>query len=284
MGPAREITDERRLIRQATPENAGIQRRTPDVRSDLLAVMRVENEELRARVSSLEQELGAIGRYNADLEELTAMAAHELLKPLVLGEATVTGILERTSARLDIATQEDLMRIVRASARVRLLVEVLLADTAERRGPLPLQHVDMAEVVHDCLELLRADISAKHALFDVDPLPVVIANRALLNGAMGNLIANAIKYGPDAGTIHISAERTGSRWTFGVESAGRPIAVRDSKRIFQPWERVRGDRRIARGTGLGLAIVRRIVERHGGEVGVTALKGRGNRFYFTLPA
>jgi len=140
----------------------------------------------------------------------------------------------------------------------------------------------MADVVHDCLELLRADISAKRALIDVDPLPVVVANRTLLNGAMGNLIANAIKYGPDAGTIHISAERTGSCWTFGVESAGRPIAIRDSKRIFQPWERVRGDRRVGRGTGLGLAIVRRIVERHGGEVGVTALK-RGNRFYFTLP-
>ena len=40
----------------------------------------------------------------------------------------------------------------------------------------------------------------------------------------------------------------------------------------------------ARGAGLGLAICRRIVERHGGEIGVTALNGRGNRFYFTLPA
>lgn len=277
-----EQTASDRWTRQPTPENAGI-RRPVDPRADLAGAIRAENAELRERVASLEAELASTRRHASELEELSAMAAHELVKPLVLGEATVTSILERSSARLDIATQEDLLRIVRASARVRLLVEVLLTEAAERRGPLPLHHVDMTEVVADCLELLRADISAKHARIDVDPLPVVTANRTLLNGAMGNLIANAIKYGPESGTIHISAARTGSCWTFEVESAGRPIMQRDSKRIFQPWERVRGDRRVARGAGLGLAIVRRIVERHGGEVGVTALK-RGNRFYFTLPA
>jgi signal transduction histidine kinase len=280
--PAEETSHERRIAREATPENAGIPRRRAAALFDKLSTLRAENIELRGRVLALELDLEAARRHSAELEELSAMAAHELIKPLVLGEATVTNILERSSSRLDIVTQEDLLRMARASARVRLVVEVLIADARESRGSVQRQHVDMSEVVRDCLELLRADISAKRARFDVGPMPVVTGNRALLSGAMGNLIANAIKYGPDAGTIHISVDRTGSSWMFGVESAGRPIAQRDTARIFQPWERTRTDRR-TRGAGLGLAIVRRIVERHGGEVGVTALKGRGNRFYFTLP-
>jgi signal transduction histidine kinase len=101
---------------------------------------------------------------------------------------------------------------------------------------------------------------------------------------MGNLIANAVKYGPaDGGDIQISARRSGNGWRFDVESSGRPIPARDRTRIFEPWERGKVARREG-GNGLGLAIVRRIVERHGGEVGVTALRGRGNRFYFTLPS
>ncbi|HEX2412747.1 MAG TPA: ATP-binding protein, partial [Solirubrobacteraceae bacterium] len=57
----------------------------------------------------------------------------------------------------------------------------------------------------------------------------------------------------------------------------------DRTRIFEPYQRVQGERRI-RGAGLGLTICRRIVERHGGHIGVVPAAGGGNRFYFTLPA
>ena len=66
------------------------------------------------------------------------------------------------------------------------------------------------------------------------------------------------------------------------QSEGPAIAVEDRERIFEPYRRGRGERR-AQGTGLGLAICRQIVERHGGEIGVDAVDGSGNRFFFTLP-
>jgi signal transduction histidine kinase len=230
----------------------------------------------------LTSELKALRERTADLESVTAMAAHELLKPLVLSEATLTDVITR-SARLDIATQDDLQRLIRASARVRLLVQVLLTDMQQSEFSPGRQSVDMAEVVKECMELLRSEIDARRSYIQVDAMPVVFGNRALLYGAMGNLLANAIKYGPgQGGEIHITAARAGSSWRFEVASAGRPIAARDSQRIFEPWARGRSVRRVP-GVGLGLALVRRIVERHGGEVGVTALKGRGNAFYFTVP-
>jgi signal transduction histidine kinase len=163
------------------------------------------------------------------------------------------------------------------------MIEALLTDMRSSDVPLRRQHVDMAEVVATCVELLSADISARNVRVAIAPMPVVAGNRALLHGAMANLIANAVKYGPKGGNVQISARRSGNGWRFDVESAGRPIPARDRSRIFEPWERGMLTRR-ERGNGLGLAIVRRIVQRHGGEVGVTALRGRGNRFYFTLPS
>ncbi len=253
------------------------------VRRDTAPNLLTRLGELERHNAALTAELEALRERTADLESVTAMAAHELLKPLVLTEATLTDVVQR-STRLDITTQDDLQRLIRASARVRLLVEVLLTDMQESGSSPRRQDVDMAEVVTDCLELLRSEIDARRPHIAVDAMPVVFGDRRLLFGAMGNLLANALKYGPrQGGEIHITAVKAGSSWRFEVASAGRPIAQRDGQRIFEPWARGRGVRRVP-GVGLGLALVRRIVERHGGEVGVTALKGKGNAFYFTLPA
>ena len=71
-----------------------------------------------------------------------------------------------------------------------------------------------------------------------------------------------------------------------MRSEGPTIPVEDRERIFEPFSRARTERRV-RGAGLGLSISRRVVERHGGRIGVTAANGsrsNGNVFYFTLPA
>jgi signal transduction histidine kinase len=230
-------------------------------------------------------------RLNRDLEErirvledFSAMAAHELLKPLVLAEATAHGILERSASRLDLVSQDDLKLMMRASARVRLLVEGLLADGLQNGAALKRERIDLALVVQHCLELLAPEIEAKRARVRVEPMPMVVGDGALLNGAIGNLLANALKYGPRSNAeIRIAVERGDGGWVFSVDSPGRPLSERDRTVIFDPWRRGFNERR-ARGAGLGLAIVRRIVERHGGEVGVQSLNGHGNRFFFTLPA
>ena len=72
-------------------------------------------------------------------------------------------------------------------------------------------------------------------------------------------------------------------WRFSVQSQGATIPAEDRERIFEPYYRGRGERR-ARGSGLGLTLSRYIVERHGGQIGVSTANGGDNRFSFTLPA
>jgi two-component system, chemotaxis family, sensor kinase Cph1 len=237
-----------------------------------------EVERLSARVEELERE-------RERLQDFAAMAAHELLKPLVMNEAYATLIGERVGHSLDHESRRDLEAIVRISSRVRMLVEALLLDAYDDERPLRRERVDLADVVRDCVRMLDAEIQTREAKLDIDPMPVVEGDPALLSGVFGNLIANALKYGPRRGSdIKVSVVRSDAGWTFAVHSPGPAIPDEGAQRIFEAWERGPGERR-ARGAGLGLAIVRHIVERHGGEVGVTSnSESARNRFFFTLPS
>jgi light-regulated signal transduction histidine kinase (bacteriophytochrome) len=255
------------------------QARTPGtevVASRSPAALERELERLAARVEELEEE-------RERLHDFAAMAAHELLKPLIMNEAYATLIGERVGHSLDHESRRDLEAIVRISSRMRLLVEALLLDAYDDARPLRRERVDVSDVLSDVVRMLDAEIHAREANVDVDPMPVVEGDPALLSGVFGNLLANALKYGPRRGSdIKVSVARSDAGWTFAVHSPGPPIPEEGSERIFEAWQRGPGEPR-ARGAGLGLAIVRHIVERHGGEVGVTSNGESRNRFFFTLP-
>jgi signal transduction histidine kinase len=240
---------------------------------------------LSGRVEQLERELAESRAQTAKLERFAAMAAHEVLKPLVMTEAFATMIAERGGHGLDLDTRRDVDTLIRISSRMRVLVEAMLMDSRPDVEPLRRQAVDVSKVLNDCVEMLGAEISAREVRVDVDPMPVVPGDEALITGVFGNLLSNAIQYGPrEGGEIQVSAERSEAGWTFSVESPGPPIPEIDRQRIFEPWQRGFGERR-SRGVGLGLAIVRQVVERHGGQVGVTSPPNTAaNRFFFTLPA
>jgi len=276
--------------RRAYDDGARIEasrRRRPDFHQAAPSRQVLESEVVRlaGRVEELETELEESRAQSARLERFAAMAAHEVLKPLVMTEAFATMIAERGGHGLDLETRRDVDTLIRISSRMRVLVEAMLMDARPDREPLQRQAVDVSKILNDCVQMLGAEIRAREVRVDVDPMPVVPGDAALLTGVFGNLLSNALQYGPrQGGEIQVSAERSEAGWTFTVDSPGPPIPELDRQRIFEPWQRGWGERR-ARGVGLGLAIVRQVVERHGGQVGVTAATSeRGNRFFFTLPA
>jgi len=262
-----------------------IRRRRPDYHpAHPRQVLEGEVGRLNNRVEQLERELAESREQVARLERFAAMAAHEVLKPLVMTEAFLTMIAERGGHGLDLDTRRDVDTLMRISSRMRLLVEAMLMDARPGQEPIQHQAVDLSKVLNDCVDMLGAEIRARDIQLDVDEMPVVTGDEAMLTGVFGNLLSNAIQYGPrEGGEIKISAARSEAGWTISVDSPGPAIPERDRQRIFEPWQRGWGERR-SRGVGLGLAIVRQVVERHGGHVGVTSPEPSGNRFFFTLPA
>ena len=235
-----------------------------------------ENRRLHRRIAELEAE-------KAEVEAFAAVAAHELLAPLVLIDAYATTVAEGLDEDRHGDAWRDLEALRRAASRTRLLVETLLHDGRSHNRPLQLRAVDLNVVLRDCVALLAPEIRARGADVQVGELPHACGDEPLIGAVFSNLLLNALRYGPrEAGTIRVDATLEHGICRCWVQSTGPAIPVGDRERIFARYHRGRGERR-ARGTGLGLTICRHIVERHGGQIGVTADAGI-NRFHFTLPA
>jgi signal transduction histidine kinase len=115
-------------------------------------------------------------------------------------------------------------------------------------------------------------------------MPTVIGDRVQLIQVLQNLIGNAIVYRGDAPPrIQVDASRNGDFWEFTVRDNGIGIAPEHHQQIFEIFKRLH-PRDEYPGTGIGLAICKKIVQRHGGEIGVDSRPGCGSIFRFTLRA
>ncbi len=274
MTPAERIPP---LVDARGAEGARRHRRLTEHSKRSLLMHEREVKFLSERIEQLEREKAAV-------EAFAAVAAHELVEPLVMTEAYATMVSERLDAEEHADSRRDLGALSRGAARMRLLVETLLHDACSSGRELHREPVDLNRVVDECLALLSPDVSARGLRVDVEPLPTVDGEEALLSGLFSNLLVNALKYSPrNATAIGVRALREPGVWRFEIESEGPTIPSEDRERIFEPFSRGTGERR-ARGAGLGLATCRRIVERHGGEIDVRPANGSGNVFQFTLPA
>ena len=101
-----------------------------------------------------------------------------------------------------------------------------------------------------------------------------------------NLISNAVKFSPEGGQITVRCvQKTESAMTtFSVQDQGAGIPQEKLTKLFENYQQVDdSSKRAHSGTGLGLVISRRLVELHGGQIGVDSIVGQGSTFHFTLP-
>ena len=224
-------------------------------------------------------------RSNADLQRFAALAAHDLAEPLRTIGGFADLIQRRYAAELPADAVPFLEQIVTGVSRMDALIEALLGYA--RAGELPPgdQYVALAPVVLTVLNDLQAAIDAARAEVKVD-VPAEAEVRAGEHGlalVLQNLISNALKFsnGP-APTVAVAARVRETMWRISVRDHGPGIAAIDLETIFEPFQRASDSD--APGTGLGLTTCRRIVERHGGSIGVESRPGEGSEFWFTLPA
>lgn len=247
-----------------------------------LAAARAESARLRQRVRELESKLDVLSEHSRSMEGFAATAAHQLSEPLIVAESGAIMVAEDLGDALEPDLRARLDAIGRGAARARQMVDALLLDARSGSG-LALEAVDAGQIAAQVLEDLAPQMHERGAVAEAGELPVVHAEPRLLSIVFHNLISNAIKYGPrQGGRIEIEAERDGDAWRLAVISGGTPLVDQETARVFEPWRRVPGERRVP-GSGLGLAICKRLIERLGGTIGVVP-QAAGNCFYFVLPA
>ncbi len=153
--------------------------------------------------------------------------------------------------------------------------------------------VDLAALLAETTGSVHAQVQKhRHALV-VTPTPQdlrVQADRGRVRQGLLNLLSNAIKFTPDGGRITVAAGPVnggtggGSEVRIAVTDTGIGIAADDQPRLFQEFSQLDASAsRKYEGTGLGLALSRRLIELHGGTIGVDSQMGKGSTFWFTLP-
>jgi light-regulated signal transduction histidine kinase (bacteriophytochrome) len=133
------------------------------------------------------------------------------------------------------------------------------------------------------LKNLEASIKESNAEIIAENLPTVLANSTQLQQVLQNLVANSIKFrGARVPRVSIRAKQVGAEWLFELSDNGIGIAAEHADRIFVIFQRLH-TREEYSGNGIGLSICKKIIERHGGRIWVSANEQEGATFHFTLP-
>ncbi|MGD9904257.1 MAG: sensor histidine kinase [Vicinamibacterales bacterium] len=223
-----------------------------------------------------------------------ADASHELRGPLtaMAGELDVTLRHPRSAA-----DYHDTLRHVRGqlSALTSLAEDlILLARVQEGTGEITLRELDLAALVEQTFARLAPAAAARRVRLGHAGLAgvTIYADHALIARALDNLVANAVQYGGDDGTVTVTADTetpSTDAWTtptvtVRVRDTGPGIPDADRERVFERFYRV--DRSRARhtgGSGLGLAIAREVLTRLGGTIHVETSGPEGTTMAMTLP-
>jgi PAS domain S-box-containing protein len=221
-------------------------------------------------------------RVNEELQQFAYIVSHDLKEPLSNIAHLVTFLAEDYQDQLDAQANAYITRTIAATQRLHQMLNDLLSYTQVGGRDFAFDSVDCEAVLMTVLEDLAVTIAERDATITHDPLPTVGGEATHLGQVLQNLIGNALKFcGQESPRIHVSVQRDGTHWRFGVRDNGIGIAPHQAPRLFQVFQRLH-TRSEYPGTGIGLAICKKIVERHGGRIWVESAPGQGATFFFTL--
>jgi len=263
---------------QADTDRAMLERSLELSSSELLQA----NAELRDVAAALAERSRELERSNAELQQFAYIASHDLQEPLRTVQSYLQLLQRRYGSRLDADADEFIGFAVEGAQRMRALITDLLAYARVSSRARPLEPTALPEVVQDALRSLHAAITERRAEITIDELPTVRADGNQLRQLYQNLVANALKFNDDVPRVHLGAAREAGGWRLWVKDNGIGLDPAYGDKIFEVFKRLYG-REEYEGTGIGLAICKKIVERHGGRIGVDSSPGQGATFWFTLP-
>ena len=238
-----------------------------------------ELDELRTALEQLGADLEAAER---ERDRVVDDVTHELRTPLTVLRGYVEGIRDQVIE----PNAVTVARLLAELQRLERLVEDLRASTELSRDDLVREHVDMRHLLLEAAARHRLAAAAAGVAIMVHETQAasVMGDEGRIAQVLDNLIGNAIGHAPPDSAIHLSVEAKAGVARVEVRDEGPGLAAADHALVFQRLYRADTARaRSSGGAGIGLAVARRIVEAHGGQIGVLSAPMRGAAFWFTLP-
>ncbi len=240
------------------------------------------NETLEQRVN---ERTAQLQEANKELQAFSYSVSHDLRAPLrhILG--FVAQMQKNAGPSLSEENLENLTTISQAAARMGNLIDDLLAFSRVGRAELQKTEVDLDKLIQETLKDIQVDTKERNIVWDIQPLPVVRADRSLLRMVLVNLVSNAVKFtsGRAEAKIEIGCapDENGETVIF-IRDNGAGFNSKYIKKLFGVFQRLHSHDEFE-GTGIGLANVQRIIHRHGGRVWAEGVVDNGATFYFSIP-
>ena len=225
--------------------------------------------------------------------QFLANMSHELRTPLnsIIGFSRV--ILKGIDGPVNDQQHQDLSAIYSSGQHLLNLINDVLDLSKIEAGKMELaiEEVNIADTINSVMSTAIGLVKDKPVRLEkeLEPsLPTVRADAMRIRQVLLNLMANAAKF-TEEGVILISAglniASTGEQEIIvSVKDTGPGISAEDQNKLFQAFSQVDSSpTRKSGGTGLGLSICHRLIELHGGRIGVHSAVGEGSTFYFTIP-
>ncbi|MBU4398585.1 MAG: histidine kinase, partial [Planctomycetes bacterium] len=226
------------------------------------------------------------------------VASHDLQEPLRKIRTFSDRLQMKYGDKLDEEGNDAFRRIQNAAGRMQALIDGLLSLSRVTTQGQDFVAVDLEQVAREVVSDLEVQIERVGGRVELGRLPSIQADPVQMRQLLQNLIANGLKfhrvdeppvvkvYGRFA---HGRTERPAGlapgeeRCRVVVEDNGIGVEQKHQKRIFDVFQRLH-PRDVFEGVGIGLALCRKIAERHGGEIAVRSVPGRGSAFEVELPA
>jgi signal transduction histidine kinase len=211
---------------------------------------------------------------------LLADISHELRTPLTVLQGNLEGMLDGLY-QPDEARLESLVEETRVMSR---LIDDLRTLADAESGTLQLQRepTDLGILTTEVVASFVGQAQSAGVNLSVEAapdLPLIEIDPARIRQVLTNLIANALRYTGNGGSIRVQCELNDKALVVTVSDTGRGIAEQDMPYIFERYTKSSD----SRGSGLGLAIARDLVTAHGGEISARSELGQGTTITFTLP-
>jgi signal transduction histidine kinase len=241
--------------------------------NEMVAQLKASREEIH----HLHQTQMSRAEHFATLGELATGLAHEIRNPL----AGIAGVIEIVSR--DLPPNSAARAVIKDAKEEAIQINRILTELLETARPKPpqIQVRDLAATAEHAVMFARQQAITKRIMIEFhhdESLPLVEHDPNQINQVLLNLLLNAIQAMDKPGAIHVSLRGDGENTLITVADEGKGIAPDNLTNIFRPFFTTKGH-----GTGLGLSLARRIVEAHGGSIGVRSEVGKGSQFEVRLP-
>ena len=243
---------------------------------DVLAHQVVDVLELRRTARELT-------RSNEQLGNFAGQISHDLRNPL----AALSGFIEVAADSPSLEAAPDVAHALgRAELSARRMQDLIahLLEYARLGGRARTSPVDLEALVAAVLDDLDAQVRSAGATVEVGSLPVVTGDATLLRALVQNLVANAVKFsavGDRRPRVVVAVELVSGGWRLAVDDNGPGVPPEQRDRVFGLMER--GGHDGVDGLGIGLSTCQRIVEAHGGRMGIDSSPLGGASVWAVVP-